>query len=318
MTQARKAGGALLVLSTSSYGYLQEAICETGGHEPGAVERHLFPDGERYQRITVRVTDRHVAIVGGTISDADTLELYDLACAAVKEGVRTLTLVIPYFGYATMERAVLPGEVVTAKARAMLFSSIPQAADGNRVVMIDLHADGIAHYFEGNVRPVHLYAKEVILDAVRELAGGGEFVLGSTDAGRAKWVESLANELGVGAGIVLKRRLSGTETEVRAMSADVRDRDVVVYDDMIRTGGSLIHAAVAYRTAGAKRILVVATHGIFPGDALARLQTSGVIERVVCTDTHPRAVEHAARAPSFLTVKSVAPLVASYLASRVL
>ena len=305
----------MLVLSTASYAYMQRALCEAGARDSGTVERHLFPDGERYQRIATPVTDRHVAIVGGTISDTDTLELFDLACAAVKEGVRTLTLVIPYFGYGTMERAVMPGEVVTAKARAILLSSIPQAADGNRVVMIDLHADGIAHYFEGNVRPVHLYAKPLILEAIRAL-GDGDFVLASTDAGRAKWVESLANELGVSAGFVFKRRISGSETEVRAMSADVRDRDVVVYDDMIRTGSSLAHAAAAYRGAGARRVFVVATHGIFPGDALASLASGGLVERVVCTDSHPRAVAHAALAPGFLSVMSVAPLVSTYLAAR--
>src|SRR5262249_23702087 len=147
--------------------------------------------------------------------------------------------------------------------------------------------------FEGSVRPVHLYAKPVILHAIREIAERAQngFVLGSTDAGRAKWVESLANELGVSAGFVFKRRVSGEETEVRALSADVNGRDVVIYDDMIRTGSSLLNAAEAYRGAGAARVFVVATHGLFPGGALVRLESSGLIERIICTDTHPRALE---------------------------
>ena len=315
---------SLLVFGTESYAYLRDAICDAGGFEGGTVERTTFPDGERYQRILDDVADRHVAIVGGTISDSDTLSLFDLACAAVKEGARTLTLILPYFGYGTMERAVKRGEVVTAKTRAMLFSAVPRAADGNRVVMIDLHAEGIPHYFEGSLRPVHLYAKTLILQAIRELPldgmgaapvsdAGPTFVLASTDAGRAKWVESLANELGVSAGFIFKRRISGAQTEVRALSADVRDRDVVLYDDMIRTGSSLIHAADAYRSAGARRVFVVATHGLFPGDALERLRVSGTVERVVCTDTHPRALVHQG---AFLSVKSVAPLVAEFLTRR--
>jgi ribose-phosphate pyrophosphokinase len=302
-----------LLFSTSSYEYMKAALHGGGGFEPGTIERRFFPDGERYQRIVTAVADRHVVIIGGTIADSDTLELFDLACAAVREGAKTLTIVIPYFGYATMERAVKAGEVVTAKSRATLLSAIPVAADGNRVVMIDLHADGIPHYFEGSVRPVHLYAKAVILDAVRELTAGAEYVLGSTDAGRAKWVESLANELGVSAGFVFKRRISGAETEVRALSADVRDRDVVIYDDMIRTGSSLVHAAEAYRASGARRIFVVATHGVFPGDALARLRSSNAFERIVVTDSHPRALGHDA---AFLGVRSLAPMIGEYLRRR--
>jgi ribose-phosphate pyrophosphokinase len=93
----------------------------------GKVEVKDFPDGERYQRIVSDISDKDVILVAGTISDQDTLELYDLACALVKYGARSLDLVIPYFGYSTMERSVKRGEVVTAKTRARLLSSIPWA-----------------------------------------------------------------------------------------------------------------------------------------------------------------------------------------------
>ena len=108
-------------------------------------------------------------------------------------------------------------DFVTAKTRARLLSSIPVAAAGNRVVLMDLHADGITHYFEGAIRPVHVYAKPVVIELLG--LGGQDFVLACTDAGRAKWVESLANEIGVPASFVLKRRLSGSQTEVTAVSA---------------------------------------------------------------------------------------------------
>jgi ribose-phosphate pyrophosphokinase len=96
------------------------------------------------------------------------------------------------------------------------------------------------------------------------------------------------------------------------VSAHVRDRPVVIYDDMIRTGGSLLGAASAYRDAGARSISAIATHGLFPGDALDRLQRSGLFDAIVCTDSHPRA---RALAPDsdgdsdeFLQVVSVAQL----------
>lgn len=299
----------LLVFAASSYTELAGAIRSAGGFAAGTVERRAFPDGEHYQRITVEVAGRDIVIVGGTVSDSDTLEIYDLASAAIKYGARSLTLVIPYFGYATMERAVRSGEVVTAKTRARLLSSLPEPPFGCRIVLCDLHADGIPHYFEGHVRAIHLYAKPITLDAIRD-AGKGDYVLGAPDAGRMKWVESLASELGVPAGVVLKRRLDGERTEVTAISAAAQGKRVVIYDDMIRTGGSIIHAAEAYRHAGATAVAIVATHGVFPPGAVTRLRDSGVIESVCVTDSHPRA---RAEAAGWVEVRSLAGLFADFL-----
>ncbi len=276
-----------LVFAQPGYGPLAADLVARLGGEAGQVERARFPDGERYQRIATPVEERAVVIVGGTVDDAATLALYDLASAAVTYGARRLSLVVPYFGYSTMERAVKPGEVVVAKNRARLLSTIPHASAGNRVLLLDLHSEGIPHYFEG-LPAFHVYSKPVLTPIMRA-AGGEDFVLGSTDSGRAKWVESLANDLGVDAAVILKRRTSGSETRVTAVSAAVDGRTVVIYDDMIRTGGSLIGAAKAYRESGATRCVAVATHGIFPGDALDRLAACGLFERVICTDSHPRA-----------------------------
>ncbi|HHG85602.1 MAG TPA: ribose-phosphate pyrophosphokinase [Bacteroidetes bacterium] len=279
-----------LLFSTRSYAYMLERICQHHPFEKGAVEVKTFPDGERYQRILSEVSEREVVLIGGTHSDADTLELYDLACSMAKFGARSLTMLVPYFAYSTMERGVLPGEVITSKSRARLFSSIPPAAKSNRVVLMDLHAAGLTYYFEGSIVPTHLYAKPVILEACRRL-GGDNFVLASTDAGRAKWVESLANDLHVEAAFVFKRRLDGHTTEFKAMNAEVKGAQVIIYDDMIRTGGSLISAAKAYRMAGATGISAIATHAILPGNALERLVESDLFDKIILTDTHPRAIE---------------------------
>jgi ribose-phosphate pyrophosphokinase len=300
---------APLLFSTESYEPLAAELIQQGGFEPGTIERRTFPDGERYRRIVSDVSGRECIVLAGTISDADTLELYDVACAMVYYGARTLTLVIPYYGYSTMERAVRDGEVVTAKARARLLSSIPTASLGNRVLLMDLHVSGIAHYFEGQMHPVHVYAKSVIKAAAKRV-GGEDFVLACTDAGRAKWVESLANDIGVTVAFVYKRRLSGSKTEVTGVSAHVAGKVVVIYDDMIRTGSSLIGAAEAYKQAGATRIAAIATHGLFPGDALDRLRATGLFSSIVCTDSHPRSVE---LQNDFLQVDSVASVLAEHL-----
>src|SRR5687767_3586923 len=131
----------LLLLTTKAYAYLCDGIAAAAGAEAerGELEEDFFPDGERYLRIRTSVDGRDVAIVGGTVSDGDTLEIYDLACAVVKYGARSLTMVVPYFGYSTMERASKSGEVVTAKTRARLFSAIPPGEKPNRVILVDLH-----------------------------------------------------------------------------------------------------------------------------------------------------------------------------------
>lgn len=298
-----------LVFSIAAYDYLGKAIADGGGWELGTVERRTFPDGEHYLRVETDAADRDVILIGGTIDDAATLELYDLACGLVTAGAYRVRLVIPFFGYATMERQVKAGEVVTAKTRARLLSSIPQASRGTQVFLLDLHVDAIAYFFEGGMRPSHIYGKSIVTAAARRLAGD-EFVLASTDAGRAKWVESLAKDLRVDVAFVYKKRTSGESTEVTGVSAQVAGKRVVIYDDMIRTGGSLVGAARAYRDAGAISIDAIATHGVFPADALARLHATGLFGRIVTTDSHPRATSLAGE---FLHVDSIASLLVQHL-----
>jgi ribose-phosphate pyrophosphokinase len=297
-----------LVFALPEYRGMQQTLC-AAGHEAGALEVEYFPDGERYMRIATPVDGREVVLVGGTTCDAATLMLFDLGCALVRYGARRLTLVLPYYGYATMERAVRPGEVVTAKTRAALLSAIPMASYGNRILLLDLHAEGIPHYFEGGLTAFHVYAKPVLRRAITRL-GGDDFVLACTDAGRAKWVESLANDVGVTAAFVFKRRHDGSRTEVTALDAQVQGKRVIIYDDMIRTGGSLIGAARAYLRAGAASLAAVTTHGLFPGDALRRVRDAGVFDAIVCTDSHPRALELAGEG---LVVEPVADLFLPYL-----
>ncbi|MCA9662229.1 MAG: ribose-phosphate pyrophosphokinase [Myxococcales bacterium] len=298
-----------LVFAIPEYSYMQDALAELGGFDRGELEVHEFPDGERYLRIATPVDGRDVVLIGGTISDAATLMLFDLGSALVRYGARHLTLVVPYYAYSTMERAVRDGEVVTAKTRATLLSAIPPACYGNRVLLLDLHSEGIPHYFEGELTAVHVYGKPIVRDVARRL-GGDDFVLACTDAGRAKWVESLANDLEVTPAFVYKRRLSGSETAVAAVNAQVDGKRVIIYDDMIRTGSSLLGAGRAYRDAGASSLAVITTHGLFPGDAFDRLQASGLFTDIVCTDSHPRVLALRDRG---LTIESTAALFLPHL-----
>jgi ribose-phosphate pyrophosphokinase len=297
-----------MIFSTPAYAELAAQVSRLAGVPEGAVETRLFADGERYLRLQADPSGRDAVVLGGTTGEAETLAIYDLACGVVEAGARSLTLLIPYFGYGTMERATRPREVVTAKTRARLLSSIPVPGSGSRVLLLDLHTEGIPFYFEGALRPVHLSAAPVVLASLRRL---GTEVVACTDAGRAKWVERFANDLGVVPAFVFKRRHE-QGTEVTAVSAQVAGKRVVIYDDLIRSGGSLIAAGRAYRDAGAVSIAAVATHGVLPGDAADRVRKSGLFDRLVVTDSHPRA---AALKSDFIEVVSVAQVLADALSA---
>ena len=318
----KKMNEKILVFSTQKYGYFREAfVKQENKFEKGKLEHKVFPDGESYYRILSKLQAKEAVLIGGTVSENDTMELYDLASGLVDEGIKKLTIIIPFYGYSTMERTVKSGEIVTAKTRARLLSAIPQSYLGNRIIMVDLHVSGLQYYFERGVHTVHLYAKPLILEAARKLGGGkngsdgkSDFVLASADAGRAKWVESLAMDLGVDAAFVYKRRSSGSDTEITGINADVKGKKVVLYDDMIRTGGSLISAAKVYKEAGATQIYVVATHGVFPAGSVERLENSKLIEKIIVTDTHYKAIE-AAQKTDFVEISSISDLLISAITS---
>ena len=277
-----------LVFTIPSYEYMRPRFLAAGDFDVGEIERKTFPDGERYTRIVDDPWGRDVVLLGGTPNDLDVLDVYDLGYAISRAGAHSLSLVMPYFGYATMERAVRSGEVVTAKTRARLISAIPPCDGGLRVFLFDLHTDGIEFYFDDSHVTHHLYGKSVITDSIRRMIGDRPFVLGATDAGRAKWVQSLARTLGVEPAFVYKHRDSKTgELAMTGINADVRGREVVIYDDMIRTGSSLLQAGRAYLHAGATAVHAIASHLVLPPGSLDKLQGAGVLQSISGTDSHP-------------------------------
>lgn len=306
MTNPRK-----LLFTIPSYEYMRPSFLAAGDFEVGEIERKHFPDGERYLRLVADSWGRDVVLLGGTATDLDVLEIYDLGYAISRAGAHSLALMMPYFGYATMERAVREGEVVTAKTRAHLISAIPPCDGGMRVFLFDLHTDGIEFYFEDSHITHHLYGAQIITASIKRLMGDRPFVLGATDAGRAKWVQSLARTLGVEPAFVYKKRdsVSG-ELGVTGINADVRGREVVVYDDMIRTGSSLLQAGRAYLAAGATAVHAIASHLILPPGSLEKLRATGVFQNILGTDSHPGSQQLAGVSGA---VSSVAALMAKAL-----
>lgn len=281
-----------IVYTTSRYEEIAEKIKCWAGNTPSMVadidtiKVAQFPDGEDYLKLLKpHLWEYDAIVVGGTQTDTDLLELYDLTYAVSKAGARRITVYIPYYGYSTMERAVKRGEIVKAKTRAVILSSLP-GIDRITFIMTDLHSAGIEHYFEGSCHTIHHYAKDPVLEHCRAI--GDDIVLASTDAGRAKWVESLANDLMVDCAFIIKRRVAGDKTEIAGINADVQNRVVVIYDDMVRTGGSLVAAGKAYRDAGAREVHAIVTHGVLPGDSVMRMEE---FNSFACSDTVPGAVD---------------------------
>ena len=275
------------ILSSQKYEYLKRNILKQGAcFDDVEIETETFPDGEHYWKIVNPEQLRHkpAVYIAGTVDDESIFELYNVAATLVREQCSSLHIVIPYFGYSTMERAVKEGEVVTAKNIANLISSIPQAPLGNFVYMMDLHSLGTQYYFENTIHPVHLTSWSVIKDMLLQF--GKDIVLASTDMGRDKWIEKMGNELHLETAYIMKKRISGSKTEVVALNAEVKDKNIVIFDDMIRSGTSLIHAAEAYKNAGAKDVYVITVHGIFVSGALQKLKSCGYIKKILCTNTH--------------------------------
>ena len=173
------------------------------------VTRKKFGDGERYFKVDIAdrmgFFGKDVVIVGSTHSDDDFNEVCRVGTAAAKYGARRIVYVIPFFGYSTMERAVKPGEIVTAKINARQLSQLPQGDVRNCFLMMDIHTAGLIHYFEGECLRFELYAEPVLTRAVRDLALTN-FMFASADLGRPPWVESFAKRFSTSIAFVRKSR----------------------------------------------------------------------------------------------------------------
>ena len=226
----------------------------------GNIDYQSFPDGELYTRVKDRVVGENCVILSGLNSDNNFMQVCEMAQFLVEHDARKLIFIIPYFGYSTMERATKEGELVKAKYRADMLSRLPRASYGNRLVMMDLHSEQILHYFH-DVTTYMISNRNIVTQAAAAMVGEGKpYVIAATDVGRAKHIEYLARVSGMEPAYVYKRRESGTQTEITGANCDVKDKSVVIYDDMIRSGSSILKAAEIYKNLGANRIFVIATH----------------------------------------------------------
>ena len=261
-----------------------------------------FPDGELHIEIQESVRGCDVYLIEPTCPPVDEhfFELFLLADACRRAGATHLTGVIPYFGYARQDRRAHGREPVSLRLLADLIA----ASAIQRVVVVDFHSRAVESAFAIPVE--HVSAISILADAVRPSVHKNGVVV-SPDLGAVKIAEHYARLLGLSVAIIHKTRISGAEVTVQRIIGDVRDREVVVVDDMITTGGTIEKAIKALLDAGCSSsgIKVVASHGLFVGNAADRLAQLP-IEKIYVSDSVPRPE----RSPLPLQVSSLAPLLA--------
>ena len=290
-----------IVTGSSNYALADEVAKNLGVKlVPRILER--FPDGELSIEIKQSVRGCDVYLIEPTCPPVDEhfFELFLLADACRRAGATHLTAVIPYFGYARQDRRAHGREPVSLRLLADLIA----ASAVQRVVVVDFHSRAVESAFAVPVE--HLSAISILANAVRPSVHKDGVVV-SPDLGAVKMAEHYARLLGLSVAIIHKTRISGAEVTVQRIIGDVRDREIVVVDDMITTGGTIEKAIKALLDAGCSSsgIKVVASHGLFVGNAADRLAQLP-IEKIYVSDSVPRPE----RSPLPLQVSSLAPLLA--------
>jgi len=240
-----------------------------------------FPDGECYTRIDVDSLNDDVVIVQNTYPDSNLIEMFLLQDAVKKMGAKRITLVIPYFGYARQDRVFKPGEPESAK---VMINHLGMMCD--RIFTIDIHKESVLDYFDCPHKD--LKAASAIADHFK--SKNIDLVL-SPDLGAKDRARDVGERMGLPHDYLEKVRLSGSDVRISPAQMDCKGKNILIVDDMISTGGTIVAAKQALKEAGAKSVSVACTHGLFVNNALERL-TGNALEAVLCCNTLENEVSH--------------------------
>ena len=248
--------------------------------EIGSLERLRFADGEIWIKYNQNIRGTDVFLIQSLFAPAENLlELIFMIDAAKRASARRITAVVPYYGYARQDRKDQPRVAISARVIADLLTT----AGANRVLTMDLHVDQIQGFF--NIPVDHLYASYVFLDYYRK-KNLEDLVVASPDIGAVKMASAYAKRLDAELVVIDKRRPRPNEAFVQTVIGDVADKNVLIADDLIDTGGSMVNAAEALKDRGAKNIYACCSHPVFSRDAIKKIDNS-VISEVAITDTIP-------------------------------
>jgi ribose-phosphate pyrophosphokinase len=261
-----------------------------------------FSDGEIMVQINenVRGTDVFVLQPTSMPVNRNLMELLLMVDALKRASAHRITAVIPYYGYARQDRKVQPRVPISAKLVADLIT----AAGINRILTMDLHAAQIQGFF--NIPVDNLYASPVLLDYVQTMYSFENLVIVSPDAGGVERARSFAKRLQCSIAIIDKRREAANISQIMNVIGDVENKDTIILDDMIDTGGTTIQAAEALKDKGAKRVVAACTHAVLSDNAIEKVNNS-VIEELIVTNTIP--LDSKKERCKKLNVLSIAPLI---------
>jgi len=284
-----------LIIGGSASQKLAAKVAWALGENISPIETRRFPDGERYIRINGEVPSEVVVIQStGYPQDENLMELFLILKNLKSLGVERTRVVIPYFGYGRQERRFKSGEAVSA----VIVAELLEAAGASEIYSINLHEKNIKQFFK---IPVHeISAMPMIANYIKETVDDPMII--GPDKGALGFAEEVSGILKCECDYLEKTRISPEIVETKPKNLDVDGRDVVIIDDIISTGGTIVNASKILRELGAKKVVVCCVHPLLVEDALLKIFAAGV-DDVFATDT----------LRSDVSIISVAPLVAGFL-----
>ena len=283
-TKRRAIYKTMRVYAGSSNRPLAQKIADILGVELSGLALEQFANGEIYARYeeTVRGADVFLiqSIAGENVNDM-LMEVLVAADAAKRASARSITAVITHYGYARQDRKAAPREPITAR----LVADLLECSGVNNIITLDLHQGQIVGFF--NVPVNHLSALPLFADYYNAMdLDKDNLVVVSPDVGRAKAAKKLSDMLDCDLAIAHKGRPQHNQAEVMGIIGDIKGKTCIINDDMIDTAGTLCANVRELKALGAGDIYVCATHGIFSGKAIERLNDAPIVECVV-TDAIP-------------------------------
>ncbi|MEG1498749.1 MAG: ribose-phosphate pyrophosphokinase [Bacteroidales bacterium] len=268
------------IFSCRATQYLADKIAKEYGCSLGKSDVITFADGEFQPSFEENVRGADVFIVQSTFAPTDNLfELLLMVDAAKRASARKIIAVIPYFGFARQDRKDKPRVPITSKLVANLLT----ASGVSRIITIDLHADQIQGFFETPVD--HLYASSLFVPYIRSL-NLDNLIFASPDTGGTRRANMYAKIFGTGFAICYKQRSQPNVVDRMDLIGDVVGKNVILLDDILDTGNTMIKASDLILSNGAKSVRAMITHPVLSGNAIDRIEKSALTELIV-SDTIP-------------------------------
>jgi len=239
-----------------------------------------FADGEVYVEINENIRGNSIFVVQSTSNPANDNLMELLICidALRRSSAKNITAVIPYFGYARQDRKVVPRTAISAK----LVSNLITNAGANRILSVDLHAGQIQGFFDIPVD--NLFSTPIFAKHIKSKLRINNLICVAPDVGGVERARSLGRKINVSIAIVDKRRPAPGKSEVMNIVGNIKNKNCIIVDDIIDTGGTIVNAAKALKDKDAKDIYVYITHAVLSGQAVEQIEKSQ-IKKLITTDT---------------------------------